>query len=198
MSDFQLYFETGLWHVLNKGALDHILFLIVLTLPYAFKEWRKVLLLVTLFTIGHTMSLILSVFGIIKINTVVTEFLIPLTILATAFYNIIIYRKKQSRGNENSVNFIAIVTLFFGIIHGLGFFSFFKIHFFEAPEDSLVPVLEFSLGIEAAQVVVIIAVLLLSAIAEQFFRVSRRDWILVISSFVTGVVVPMIIDSEIW
>jgi hypothetical protein len=197
MSDFELYFKSGLWHVLDIKAYDHILFLIVLTLPYAFKEWRKVLLLVTLFTIGHTMSLILAVFGIISVSSALVETFIPITILITALYNIFMSRKRAARGNDDSINFIAIVTLFIGIVHGLGFFNFFKMQI-ESNEDKLLPVAEFALGIEVAQIIVVLISLILSALAEGVFRVTRRDWILIISSFVIGVVVPLIINSEIW
>ena len=145
MSDFELYFKSGLWHVLDINAYDHILFLIALTLPYAFKEWRKVLLLVTLFTIGHTMSLILAVYGIVNIKAGLVEFVIPITILAAAVYNIITRRKTVSRKDGDNVNFIALTTLFFGIVHGLGFYNFFKIQV-EDSGEKLIPLFEFEIG----------------------------------------------------
>lgn len=197
MSEFELYFKSGLWHVLDVNAYDHILFLIALTLPYAFREWRKVLLLVTLFTIGHTMSLIMAVFGIINIRAGIVETIIPITIMVTALYNIVTQRKKIARINSDNINFIAIITLFFGVVHGLGFYNFFKMQV-ESGEDKLIPVLEFALGVETAQIIVVLIVLILSSITEGIFRVSRRDWVLIVSSFIIGVVLPMIINSEIW
>lgn len=197
MSEFEIFFKSGLWHVLDIKAYDHILFLIALTVPYAFREWRKVLLLVTLFTIGHTMSLIMAVFGIVNLNPAVVETLIPLTILCAAVYNIIMNRKKVVKANDDNINFISIVTLFIGIVHGLGFFNFFKMQV-EGTEDKLLPVASFALGIELAQIVVVMVTLLLSWIAENVFRVSRRDWILIISSFVIGVVLPLVLNSELW
>lgn len=197
MSDFELYFKSGLWHVLDIKAYDHILFLIALTLPYAFKEWRKVMLLVTLFTIGHTMSLILAVYGIINISGELVELIIPITILISAVYNIITRRKRFARKEEDNINFIAIITLFFGIVHGLGFFSFFKMQVSE-DDDKLIPLFEFALGIETAQIIIVLVVLIISAFVESILRVTRRDWVLVVSSFIIGVVVPMIINSEIW
>ena len=197
MSEFELYFKAGLWHVLDIRAYDHILFLIALTLPYAFKEWRKVLLLVTLFTIGHTMSLILAVFGIINIWGSLVETIIPITIMVTAIYIIITRRKRFARNDGDNINFIAIVTLFFGVVHGLGFYNFFKMQV-ESGENKMVPVLEFALGVETAQIIVVLIVLILSSIAEGIFRVTRRDWVLIISSFIIGVVLPMILQSEIW
>lgn len=197
MTDFELYFSMGLRHVLDINAYDHVLFLIVLTVPYIFKDWKNVLLLVTLFTIGHTLSLILSVFGVITVNAGIVEFLIPITIFITALYNIFKASRKSSSKN-GSINFIAITTLFFGVIHGLGFSNYFKIVVDKNSKDKLMPLLEFALGIETAQVIVVLIVLIISYILQEFFRLSKRDWILVMSAFVAGVVVPMMTGSEIW
>lgn len=196
MSEFWLYFETGLYHVLDINAYDHILFLAMLTVPYTFKDWKNVILLVTLFTIGHTLSLILSVYGIVSVNAKMVEFLIPITILTAAIYNIVKLGKKASR--NNTVNFIAITTLFFGIIHGLGFSNYFKLVLDKNADNKMLPLLEFALGIEAAQVIIVICVLIIGYILQEFFRVSRRDWVLIMSAFVAGIVVPMIIGNKFW
>jgi|SRR5690606_29632684 hypothetical protein len=195
MSEFWLYFKLGLHHVLDINGYDHVLFLIALMVPYAFKDWKRVLLLVTLFTVGHTLSLILSVFGVVYINPTLVEFLIPITILVTAVFHL--FTAGKSSKNE-SISFVAIVTLFFGIIHGLGFSSYFKSILPGDATDKLLPLLEFALGIEAAQLIVVFIVLILSYIVQTFFRFSKRDWALVMSAFIIGVVLPMIIESEIW
>lgn len=197
MSDFWLYFETGLRHVLDINAYDHILFLVVLTVPYTFKEWKNVLLLVSIFTIGHTLSLMLSVYGVVRVNAGVVEFLIPITILITALFNIIKSGKKSQK-NSNSLNFIAIVTLFFGLIHGLGFSNYFKLILDKNADDKFLPLLEFALGIEAAQLIIVLCVLILAYILSEFFKLNRRDWVLVTSAFVAGVVVPMIMHNKFW
>lgn len=195
MSDFWLYFNIGLTHVLDFKGYDHMLFLTALTVPYTFKQWRQLLLLLTLFTIGHTMSLILSVYGIISFKSEIIEFLILVTILLAALYNFV--KTGKSPKNEN-MSVVAIGTLFFGIIHGLGFSGFFKNMVLAHKDEKLVPLLEFALGIEAAQVIVVLVVLIAGALMQNFFRVSRRDWILVMSSFVAGVIIPILIDSDIW
>lgn len=195
MSEFWLYFKLGLHHVLDINGYDHVLFLIALMVPYAFKDWKRVLILVTLFTVGHTLSLILSVFGVVYINPTLVEFLIPITILVTAVFHL--FTAGKSSKNE-SISFVAIVTLFFGIIHGLGFSSYFKSILPGDATDKLLPLLEFALGIEAAQLLVVFVVLILSYIVQTFFRFSKRDWALVMSAFIIGVVLPMIIESEIW
>lgn len=195
MSEFLLYFKIGLNHVLDINGYDHVLFLIALTVPYAFKDWKRVLLLVTLFTVGHTLALILSVYEIVIIKASLVEFLIPITILVTAVFHLFTAGKS---GKNESITFVSFVTLFFGIIHGLGFSNYFKSILPGSATDKLLPLLEFALGIEAAQIIVVIIVLLLSYVVQTFFRFSKRDWTLVMSSFVIGVVLPMIIKSEIW
>jgi hypothetical protein len=195
MSEFMLYFKIGLNHVLDINGYDHVLFLIALTVPYAFKDWKRVLLLVTLFTVGHTLALILSVYEIVIIKAALVEFLIPITILVTAVFHLFTAGKS---GKNESITFVAFVTLFFGVIHGLGFSNYFKTILPGSATDKLLPLLEFALGIEAAQIIVVIIVLLLSYIVQTFFRFSKRDWTLVMSAFVIGVVLPMIIKSDIW
>ena len=118
MSEFWMYFNIGLKHVLDINAYDHVLFLMALVIPYAFKDWKNVFVLVSLFTIGHTLALLLSVYGIVQIQASLVEFLIPITILITALFHL--FTAGKSSKNE-SITFVAIVTLFFGIIHGLGF-----------------------------------------------------------------------------
>lgn len=195
MSEFWIYFEKGLRHILDLFAYDHILFLIVLTVPYAFKDWKRLLLLVTIFTIGHTLALLLSVIGIVIIKGNLVEFLIPITILIVAFFNFFTAGKSSK---HDSISIIGFVTLFFGTIHGLGFTTYFNSIVSGSPQSKTVSLLEFALGIEASQIIVVFAVLILSYIVQTFFRFSKRDWTLVMSSFVIGVVLPMIISNNIW
>ena len=195
MSEFWIFFEKGLRHILDLSAYDHILFLIALTIPYAFKDWKRLLLLVTIFTVGHTVALLLSVFGVVIIKVNLVEFLIPITILIIAFFNLFTAGKSSK---QESISVIGFVTLFFGIVHGLSFAGYFKTLVGGSPQSKLLPLSEFSLGIEASQIIVVFIVLILSYIVQTFFRFSKRDWTLVMSAFVIGVVLPMIISSEIW
>jgi hypothetical protein len=195
MSQFWLYFKLGLDHVLDIHAYDHVMFLIALMVPYAFKDWKRIFLLVSLFTIGHSLSLILSVFGAVSISSSYVEFLIPITILITAIFNL--FTAGKSSKNE-SISFIAIVTLFFGIVHGLGFSGYFNSILPGSAADKMLPLLEFALGIEASQIIVVFIVLILAYIVQTFFRFSKRDWALVMSAFIIGVVLPMLIENEIW
>jgi HupE/UreJ protein len=195
MSEFWSYFQIGLRHVLDISAYDHVLFLIALTVPYAFKDWKRVLILVSLFTLGHTLSLILSVYGMVAVNPGLVEFMIPITILVTALFHLFTAGKSSK---TESISIIGFITLFFGIIHGLGFSTYFNQLLPGKASDKLLPLLEFALGIEAAQIIVVLIVLILSYIVQTFFRFSKRDWTLVMASFVTGVVLPMIADHWIW
>lgn len=195
MSDFWIYFIIGLKHVLNIFAYDHVLFLLALTVPYDFKSWKRILILVSLFTLGHSLALFLSVFNVISIKVTIVEFLIPITILLAALYNIILSGKSSKK---DGITFAGIVTVFFGVIHGLGFSNYFNSILSGKPSDKLVPLTEFALGIETAQIIVVIAALLVAYMVLNLTKFSKRDWILSISAFIVGVVIPMILQSEIW
>ncbi|MGB0879782.1 MAG: HupE/UreJ family protein [Polaribacter sp.] len=193
MEDFILYFKMGLYHVLDFSAYDHILFLIVLAVVFSFYQWKKVIGLVTLFTIGHSLTLGLSAYGVLKIKMDIIEFLIPLTIFLTGWMNIL-STKKRGIGKENTN---LILALFFGLIHGLGFSNYFKM-MIGKEEEKLFPLLEFALGIEVSQISIVLAVLVLGSLLQSFFRVSKRDWVLVASSIVIGFSIQMMIDRVFW
>ncbi len=195
MQDFWIFFKIGLHHVLDIKAYDHVLFLIALTVPYTNKDWKRILILVSIFTAGHTLALLLSVFEIIAVKAKFVEFLIPITILITASYNLFTAGKSAK---TNSVSFIGFVTLFFGLIHGLGFSNYFKSILSGEAVDKMLPTLEFSLGIETAQVIIVLCVLIFSFIAQTLLKFNKRDFTLIMSAFVIGVVVPMIIDNPIF
>ncbi|PQJ68695.1 HupE/UreJ family protein [Polaribacter butkevichii] len=193
MDDFLLYFKMGLNHVLDLAAYDHILFLIVLAVVFSFKQWKKVLWLVTLFTIGHSVTLALSAYGILKIKMDMIEFAIPVTIFITGLVNVLT-AKNASSGKQN-INLIFAVL--FGLIHGLGFSNYFKM-MVGKEENKLFPLLEFALGIEAAQIIIVLGILIIGTLLQNFFRVSRRDWILVCSSIVIGFAIQMMTDRVFW
>ncbi len=194
MSDFWIYFNVGLKHVLDIYAYDHVLFLLALTVPYDFKDWKRILILVSLFTLGHSLALLLSVFNILILKVNIVELLIPITILVTAFYNLITSGKSSKKDN---ITFVGIITVFFGIIHGLGFATYFNSILGGKPTDKFIPLTEFALGIECSQIIVVVLALCLSFMVQTLFKFSKRDWTLTMSAFVLGVVIPMILQSEI-
>ncbi len=182
------YVQLGLNHVLDVNGYDHVLFLVVLVVPFLFAQYKKVITLVTVFTVGHTLALILSAYKIVQVNSGLVEFLIPVTIAFTALYSIVFVSK--SLKNNNITVFI---TLFFGLIHGLGFSSYFKM-IIGRSSNKLVPLFEFSLGIELAQIVIVIAMLLLSTLFRSFFGVSKKIWVISISVLIIGLVIPMLLS----
>lgn len=181
----------GINHVLDVNAYDHLLFLIVLTVPYLFKDWKRILLLITMFTIGHTLSLAMATYGIITVDGKLIEFLIPVTILVVALYNVFTAGKKAP---TEKVGILFLSTLFFGLIHGLGFAGHFSKHMGKG-DNKLIRMLEFALGIEIAQIVIVFIVLFLGFLCQTIFRFSRRDWVVVVSAIVVGMMIPMLIRS---
>jgi len=195
MSDFWLYFKLGLEHVLDWQAYDHILFLIALVISYSFSSWKKVLYLASTFTLGHTISLMLSAYGIVNVDTKYVEALIAISILITALFNLFTAKKKE---NKNAL-LLYITTVFFGIIHGLGFSTYFKM-IASGMENKFLLLLEFTLGIEAAQIIVVLSVLVFTFIFLKVLKVNRRDWILVISAIVIGILLPILQETliQLW
>ena len=193
MDDFLLYFQLGLKHVLDLQAYDHILFLIVLAVVFSFNQWKKALWLITFFTLGHTLTLGLAAYEIINIPVEIVEFLIPVTIFITGLINVL-RAGKASSGKEKTNLFLA---LFFGLIHGLGFSNYFRIMIGQE-EDKFLPLLEFALGIEAAQIIIVFGILLIGTLLQNFFRLSKRDWVLITSAIVIGITIPMMMERVFW
>jgi hypothetical protein len=194
LENFWFNVEYGINHVLDINGYDHLLFLMALAVPYVFKDWKRVLILVSMFTLGHTLSLVLAAYDVVSINGKLVEFLIPLTIFIVALYNVFTTGKKST---EQRAGILFISALFFGLIHGLGFAREFKM-FIGQSESKLVPLLEFALGIEIAQILIVFVVLFLGFFGQTIFRFSRRDWVMVISAIVVGLVIPMLIQSELF
>ncbi|WP_298901464.1 HupE/UreJ family protein [uncultured Psychroserpens sp.] len=192
IDNFVSNFQDGVFHVLHLKAYDHILFLIVLAIPYLFKDWKRVLLLVTVFTLGHCVSLGLTTYNIISVNVRLIELLIPITILIVALFNVFTSGKKS---HGKTIGLLFFVSLFFGLIHGLGFVSTFE-KLISSSENKLLALLEIGLGIEVGQLITVFIVIFLSFLCQTIFRFSKRDWVMVISAIVVGFVLPMIINSE--
>lgn len=195
MSDFWTNFTIGLQHLWNIHAYIDILFLLALTVPYDFKAWKRILILISLFTAGHTLALMLSVFNVITVKANIVAFIIPILLLMVALFNIIAAGKSSKK---DTITFIAILASLFGIIHGLGFSNYFNHIVSGKPTDKLLPLFESALGFGVAQIVVVLLALLLAYVVQTLLKFSKRDWILIVSAGVVGVVIPMIIQSEIW
>ncbi|EDP97102.1 HupE/UreJ family protein [Kordia algicida OT-1] len=188
MNEFWIYFKLGLNHVLDLNGYDHILFLIVLTVAYTFKDWKRVFWLVTIFTVGHTISLTLSTYGVISVKANLAELLVYITILATALFNIFTAGKNI---NKTKLVILLVAALFFGLIHGLAFSNYFK-QITSGLDSKLLPMLEFALGVEAGQIIVVLVMLVLSFVFQTVFRFSKRDWVMVISAIVLGIAIHIV------
>ena len=188
MQDFSMYFGLGWDHIISRDALDHILFILALAVIYRFEDWRRVLILVTAFTIGHFLTLILSVTEVIRANSEWVEFLIPLTIVITALFNLF---KPNLQSATNA--FLYTLTLVFGLVHGLGYAN--AIRFLLVEEQSLGwSLFAFNLGLEIGQIVVVLAALILGELVLRYTPLQRRYWVVIVSSIVILVAMNMVID----
>jgi len=195
MSEFALYFGLGKDHILDyANGYDHILFVVALCAIYLVRDWRKILILVTAFTIGHSITLALATLNLISINTEFIEFLIPLTIFITSFSNL--FRKEESI-DHNKIQINYVFALFFGLIHGLGFSNFLRSLL--GKESQIVsPLLAFNLGLELGQIIVVTLFLVISYILVDLMKISRRDLKLVLSSAIAGIALVLIKDRVFW
>jgi len=190
MQDFPLYFELGWQHILDWKGYDHILFVMVLCGTYLLSDWRKVLILVTAFTVGHSVTLALSVFKLIHVNTGIIEFLIPVTILITASSNILAGKSKP-KGMQLKYT----LALFFGLIHGMGFSNY--LNSLLGKSTSIVAELfAFNIGLEVGQIVIVVSILLVSFILINIFKIKRWDWNFFLSSAIFGI--SLIMAAERW
>ena len=188
MQDFYLYFTLGIEHLTDLAGYDHILFLTVLCGIYELRDWKKILFLITAFTLGHSLTLILCVYDKVNLPTVWIEFFIPVTILIAACYNIF-----QKNSKQVNINFRYASTVLFGLIHGMGFSNYLRN--FLSPEDGIVTkLLAFNVGLEAGQIFIVMIVLAISFIVLQVFKAPRKDWTLFLSSAILGIALIMAIE----
>ena len=190
MGTFQLYFTLGLEHIADFKGYDHILFIITLCAVYLIKDWRKILILVTAFTVGHSLTLVLATFHLITVSSAWIEFLIPVTILLTAIGNLFQRKEKFSTSLHR---FKYLMALVFGLIHGLGFSNYLK-SLLNAEEKIAWPLFSFNVGIEVGQLMVVSAFLLLALVLINVAKVSRREWNLVISGAGLGISLLLIFE----
>lgn len=194
MQDFWFYTELGLDHVLDINAYDHILFLSALVIPFTFKNWVNVLWLATIFTVSHCLSLALSAFEILTVDVSLIEFLIPVTILLTALYNILRLRTKVE---DKNMVWHMVATAFFGLVHGFGFSNYFKMLVAEL-DEKVSPLIGFALGIEISQVVIVLVVLLLAYLAQSILKIKRALFVMVASSIVILITIPLLYHTFPW
>ena len=194
MDSFIFFLKAGFFHVLDWRAYDPILFLIALAVVYDFKNWKSVLWLITLFTIAHSLTLILAIYNVIIVSEKWIKFLIPLTIIIMALVNIL-YGKNTAKQTKSNTNLI--FALFFGLIHGLGFSSYFQ-GLLGKTTNKFLALLEVALGIQLGQIVVVLFIVSIGFLVQKVFRYSKKEWILIVSSFVIGITLPLLIGRIFW
>ena len=189
MSLFELYLRLGFKHIIDINGYDHIVFILALCAAYSYVQFKKILILVTAFTVGHSVTLALATLKIVTISSHLIEFLIPVTILITAFSNLF---------NSNFKNrLIYVVTLFFGLIHGLGFSNYLK-ELLGRENNIVTPLLAFNIGLEIGQILIVIANFLILFVAIAAFKVNHKNWKTFISGVAFGIAAILIIENKVW
>lgn len=189
MNDFRLYFEIGYKHISDLRGIDHILFVMALCLRYQFGDWRKIIILVTAFTIGHSITLALSVFNLVNYSYKWIEFLIPVTIVITAISNVFV-KKFAFRSRFPIIYFFA---LFFGLVHGLGFSTYLK-SLLGSDHSVVGQLLAFNLGLEVGQLLIVSIVLIISFIFVSILKCNRREYLLYLSGGIFAIALQMAIE----
>lgn len=189
MHAFWMYTQIGFNHIANLSGMDHILFVAALCISYQLSDWKKWLVLITAFTIGHSITLILSVFNYLDFSTAWIEFLIPITILITSINNMFV--KQFSFKTRFPV--IYFFALFFGLIHGLGF-SFYLKSLLGLQQNIAPALLAFNLGLEIGQILIVMAILVISFIFVSLLRAPRRDFVLIVSGGIFALSLQMAIE----
>ena len=175
MNDFTFYFDLGWQHIISWDALDHILFIIALAAIYLIHNRKQVLVLITAFTIGHSLTLALSVYDLVRVNSNWVEFLIPVTIIVTAIFNSL-----QKNYNPVSLRLNYFLALFFGLIHGLGFAN--SIRFMLVKDQSIaIPLLSFNIGLEVGQIAVVSLILVAGYLLVNKAGLDRKWWVWLLS-----------------
>lgn len=194
MHPFEFYLKLGFEHIADIAAYDHILFLIALCAVYRIEQWRKILILVTAFTIGHSVTLVLVSLELVSIPSSSIKFLIPLTIFATAIHNVL--------GSDTAENSIKMkrnyaMALFFGMIHGMDFSNYFKALIMD-PSDIVVPLLGFNVGIELGQLLIVFFIVGIAFIFLNLIKVKHREWNIFISGAAAGMSLISMLENGFW
>jgi hypothetical protein len=190
MGDFGFYFGMGWDHIMSWDALDHLLFIAVLCAVYRVEQWKRVAVLVTAFTIGHSLTLALAAKELLVVPSDLVEFLIPCTIVLTALGNLFLFRGDAHRGR-----IAYIIAAVFGLVHGLGFAN--TLRMVIASDQNLAwSLFGFNLGLEAGQLIVVCVLLIISYLVLRFTKATQRDWIIFVSAAVFSLALKMALERQ--
>lgn len=192
-----MYINLGFQHISDLAGYDHILFLLALCAVYSMDQWRRLFVLVTAFTVGHSITLALSSFGWVVIPSHIIEFLIPVTILITAMRNVAVPASDQLLDTRGNMTGHYLVALCFGFIHGMGFSNYFRALMMDSSSITI-PLLGFNLGIEIGQLLVVSIIVIVASLVVKFAQVKHRDWNLFISGAAAGISIVLMIETAFW
>ncbi len=191
MEEFWFYIKLGFNHVMDVEAYDHILFLCALAIPFTFRGWKKIVVLATIFTLAHCISLGISAYNVLSIDAQLIEFLIPITIILTAVFNIF-----SVKYGALSLRFYlhVLATAFFGLIHGFGFSNYFNMLMAEQ-EEKMNPLLGFAAGIEISQLMILLIILLITSTFANYLKLKQFYFVIISSIIVAIITIPLLIAS---
>ena len=192
MEEFKTWFLVGFDHILNVAALDHILFVLALVVVYKPNMIKQIVILITAFTIGHSITLIISALDLITYDQKVIEFAIPLTIVLTSLNNIV----NRKREIKKAVNSNYVIALVFGLVHGLGFANYLKALLFEG--NIVMELFSFNVGIEVAQLIIVFVFLFISFLGSNYLFNKRENWVLFVSSAIFGISLMLTLNAKFW
>jgi hypothetical protein len=194
LSEFQVFLRLGFEHIADLRGYDHILFIVALCAGYEPRHWRKILILVTAFTLGHSVTLALATLGIIRIDDALVEFLIPLTILVTAVTNVVVaIWKRDGIVDWKGARILKyIFAAGFGLIHGMGFSNYLRA-LLGGEEGIALPLFAFNVGLEIGQICIVISILLSTFLMVRLARMPRHDWTLILSGAAAGVALTLMV-----
>lgn len=184
------HFLDGIEHITDPAGFDHMLFLLALCAPYTWKQWKPIVLLATAFTLGHSISLGLAAFGLVRVASYYIELLIPVTIVAMGISNIAYL--KQPSGHVPAIKYLT--TIFFGLIHGLGFSSFFRM-IYDETSSLIKSLLLFNLGVETGQLIIVATILILTWIVVRIAGVNQKLYTQILSSVAIGLGTWLLIEN---
>lgn len=194
MDDILTYLRLGFDHIIDLRGSDHIMFVVALCAVYTFRQWRQVLVLVTAFTIGHSITLVLATLRLIDYSTALVELLIPITILITAITNFFYTESKKralSTFKQPNRAWRYGLALAFGLIHGMGFSNYLR-SLLGRETTILKPLFAFNLGLEIGQLLIVGLLLALTYLVLDVLKISRLRWTLILSGMVAGVAISLI------
>lgn len=190
MDDFKMFLKIGFEHISDLSGYDHILFIVALCAVYSLRDWKEIIWLVTAFTIGHSVTLVLATIDWVYVSPSLVDKIIPFTILLTCMSNIF-FRKRHAKDNRRAYIKYGI-TFGFGLIHGLGFSGYLR-NMLAMDESIVWQLLAFNIGLELGQLLIVAVTLLIAVLVIDVFRANKREWNLFLSGAAAGVSLILIL-----